>query len=79
MLKLTGFLATLLLAVAAFADDGPITGMKVDLDELVRVGRVLPVQGMSSSGAPDEAARRADLWVEDPDGFLAMQGEVEWE
>ncbi|MEQ8356624.1 MAG: MaoC family dehydratase N-terminal domain-containing protein [Kiloniellaceae bacterium] len=29
-------------------------------------------------GAPDEAARRADLWVVDPDGFLAMQGEVSW-
>jgi 3-methylfumaryl-CoA hydratase len=30
-------------------------------------------------GAPDEAARRADLWVVDPDGFLAMQGEVSWD
>lgn len=27
-------------------------------------------------GAPEEA--RADLWVTDPDGFLAMQGEVNW-
>ncbi len=30
-------------------------------------------------GAPDDAAKHADLWVEDPDGFLAMQGEVSWE
>ena len=30
-------------------------------------------------GAPQEAAGRADLWVEDPEGFLAMQGEVCWE
>ena len=29
-------------------------------------------------GAPDEAAKKADLWVADPDGFLAMQGEVSW-
>jgi 3-methylfumaryl-CoA hydratase len=29
-------------------------------------------------GAPDEGARRAGLWVVDPDGFLAMQGEVFW-
>ena len=29
-------------------------------------------------GAPDEGARHADLWVEDPDGYLAMQGEVDW-
>lgn len=29
-------------------------------------------------GAPDERARRAGLWVVDPDGFLAMQGEVSW-
>ena len=29
-------------------------------------------------GAPDEAARQADLWVVDPDGYLAMQGEVSW-
>ncbi len=58
MLKRTGIAAALLLGAIAFADDGPITGMKVDLDELVRVGRVLPVQGMSSAGAPDEAALR---------------------
>jgi len=30
-------------------------------------------------GAPDEAAGRAGLWVVDPDGFLAMEGEVNWE
>jgi 3-methylfumaryl-CoA hydratase len=30
-------------------------------------------------GAPAEAEKRAALWVEDPDGFLAMQGEVSWE
>jgi 3-methylfumaryl-CoA hydratase len=30
-------------------------------------------------GAPDAAAKHADLWVVDPDGFLAMQGEVDWE
>ncbi len=29
-------------------------------------------------GAPDERAGRADLWVVDPDGFLAIQGEVSW-
>ena len=29
-------------------------------------------------GAPDEKAGRADLWVTDPDNYLAMQGEVEW-
>lgn len=30
-------------------------------------------------GAPDEPTRQADLWVEDPDGYLAMQGKVSWE
>ena len=30
-------------------------------------------------GAPDEGAQHADLWVEDPDGTLAMQGEVDWD
>jgi 3-methylfumaryl-CoA hydratase len=30
-------------------------------------------------GAPDEGAKRAGLWVADPDGFLAMQGEVAWD
>jgi len=30
-------------------------------------------------GAPDKQAQRADLWVVDPDGFLAMQGEVSWD
>jgi 3-methylfumaryl-CoA hydratase len=29
-------------------------------------------------GAPDEKAGHADLWVVDPDGYLAMQGEVAW-
>jgi 3-methylfumaryl-CoA hydratase len=29
-------------------------------------------------GAPDGKAQRADLWVADPDGNLAMQGEVAW-
>lgn len=29
-------------------------------------------------GAPDQDSKHADLWVTDPDGYLAMQGEVEW-
>ncbi|NIA69064.1 acyl-CoA dehydrogenase [Pelagibius litoralis] len=29
-------------------------------------------------GAPDGRSNRADLWVTDHDGFLAMQGEVDW-
>jgi 3-methylfumaryl-CoA hydratase len=29
-------------------------------------------------GAPDMPGKRADLWVVDPDGYLAMQGEVAW-
>jgi len=29
-------------------------------------------------GNPEAKAKRADLWVVDPDGFLAMQGEVNW-
>ncbi len=29
-------------------------------------------------GAPDVKSKRADLWVVDPDGYLAMQGEVAW-
>lgn len=29
-------------------------------------------------GAPAAGAQHANLWVVDPDGFLAMQGEVDW-
>jgi len=29
-------------------------------------------------GAPEAGAAHADLWVTDPDGFLAMQGDVHW-
>ncbi|GAB4228770.1 MAG: MaoC family dehydratase N-terminal domain-containing protein [Kiloniellaceae bacterium] len=40
---------------------------------------IFDVRPFTVCGAPDESSRRADLWVEDPDGFLAMQGEVSWE
>jgi len=68
MQKMTALFASLLLAAVAAADDGPITSMKVDLDELVRVGRVLPVQGMSSAGVPDAAA----LQVFRDNGYVAV-------
>ncbi len=40
---------------------------------------IFDVRPFTVCGAPDEAGRRADLWVVDPDGYLAMQGEVDWE
>ena len=40
---------------------------------------IFDVRPFTVCGAPDEGAKHADLWVEDPDGYLAMQGEVDWE
>ncbi len=39
---------------------------------------IFDVRPFRVCGAPDTAASRADLWVVDPDGYLAMQGEVNW-
>jgi len=60
MRRLICSLLLVIFAAHAAADDAdaPITDMKVDLAELVRVGRVLPVQGMSSAGVPDADALR---------------------
>ncbi len=48
-------LALLLPAIAALADDGG-QRVHVDLDEVVAAGKVGPVDGITSSGQPDEAA-----------------------
>jgi len=39
---------------------------------------IFDTRSFTVCGAPDDAAGRAALWVVDPDGFLAMEGEVEW-
>jgi len=39
---------------------------------------IFDTRPFSVCGTPNERAKRADLWVVDPDGYLAMQGEVDW-
>jgi uncharacterized protein (TIGR01244 family) len=49
----------LLPGTLAFADDDAFAGvasLKVDLDQVVEIGAVSPVNGITSAGQPDEAA-----------------------
>ena len=48
-------LAVALLAFAAIADEGERT-IHVDLDDVVSAGKAVPVDGMTSSGQPDQEA-----------------------
>ena len=59
-----------LLSAAAFADNAvaPVSNMKVDLQEVVTVGRVRPVDGVSSSGLPSKEA----LQVFRSNGYVAV-------
>lgn len=48
---------TLALGVAADETDfGPVSSLKVDLDKVVELGTVSPVNGVTSAGQPNEAA-----------------------
>lgn len=53
MIRLAGFLVATLFAFSAAAGEGEQT-IHVDLDEVVAAGKVEPVDGISSSGQPDE-------------------------
>ena len=59
MLRHISLLALLALAFGATADEtdlGGVTGLKVDLDRVVELGTVSPVDGVTSAGQPDKAA-----------------------
>jgi len=48
---------TLAFGVAADETDfGPVSSLKVDLEKVVELGTVSPVDGITSAGQPDEAA-----------------------
>ena len=50
-------LITLAFGVAADETDfGPVSSLKVDLQQVVELGTVSPVDGVTSAGQPDEAA-----------------------
>ena len=62
--------ATLLLVAACAAENErpPVSSMKVDLEQVVKVGRVIPVGGITTAGQPDEAA----LAVFRDNGYVAV-------
>ena len=51
-MRSASLLAILLLAFPAFADEGE-QSVHVNIDEIVEAGKVLPVDGITSSGQPD--------------------------
>ena len=56
--RLVLFLVVILSAVVAIADEGDlsaVSSLKVDLDAVVRLSEVHPVDGVTSAGQPDEA------------------------
>jgi len=59
--KFLQLVAGLLLWSLVVADDpgsAPVSSLKVDLDAVVEVGKVMPVDGISTAGQPDERAFR---------------------
>lgn len=59
MLRLITGLVVCALALGAVADEtdlGAVTSLKVDLDQVVELGTVSSVDGITSAGQPDEAA-----------------------
>lgn len=59
MLRPISLLALLALAFGATADETDLSGvtsLKVDLDRVVELGTVSPVDGITSAGQPDKAA-----------------------
>ena len=59
MLRLITALVVCALALGAVADEtdlGAVTSLKVDLDQVVELGTVSSVDGITSAGQPDEAA-----------------------
>ena len=59
MLRRISALTILALAFGAMAQEpdlGAVTGLKVDLKQVVELGTVSPVEGISSAGQPDKAA-----------------------
>lgn len=42
----------------AIGGDNPVTPIKVDLEAVVKTGRVEPIDGLTTAGQPDEAAFR---------------------
>jgi len=58
MKRLVLFLAVFLSAAGAMTDEGDLSAvsiLKVDLDAVVELGAVKPVDGITSAGQPDEA------------------------
>ena len=62
-MTMTKHLATLLLLIFGAAcsaadeqDFGAVSTLKADLDEVVELGRIKPVDGVTTAGQPDEAA-----------------------
>jgi uncharacterized protein (TIGR01244 family) len=59
--RLVLFLAVVLSAACSTADEGDlsaVSSLKVDLDAVVELGAVKPVDGVTSAGQPDEAGFR---------------------
>lgn len=67
---MTSLLLLVLAAVAppGFADGEGVTSLKVDLDQVVKLGRVEPVDGVTTAGQPDAAA----LKVFAENGYVAV-------
>ena len=59
MLRHISALVVISLAFGAAADEtdfGPVSSLKVDLEKVVELGTVSPVDGITSAGQPDEGA-----------------------
>lgn len=50
------FTALCVMSSPACGGEEAVTTLKVDLGEVVRVGKVMPVEGLTTAGQPDEAA-----------------------
>jgi len=71
MKRLVLFLAVILSAAGAMAGEGDlsaVSSLKVDLDAVVELGEVKPVDGVTSAGQPDEAGFR--VFAEE--GYVAV-------
>lgn len=55
---LCGLILSTAIAIAGEADPSAVTSLKVDLDAVVALGEVVPVDGITSAGQPDEAGFR---------------------
>jgi uncharacterized protein (TIGR01244 family) len=65
------FLAVVLIAACSTADEGypsAVSSLKVDLDAVVELGKVKPVDGVTTAGQPNEA----ELRVFAEEGYVAV-------